>query len=187
DIDISSQLEQLNVPAVVLHARGDRVTPASEGMEIARTIKGARFVELDSANHILLSDESAFQRFVAETTAFASDVLQSRTVPPISHRTRRQATILSASFVSQLHSVEGLPPEVTLEAVDPLLARATELVRMNGGIILNASENGLTAAFGAPKPLEDHSAFACRTALELRKLTFGEAGSKIGVCIALDT
>jgi pimeloyl-ACP methyl ester carboxylesterase/class 3 adenylate cyclase/tetratricopeptide (TPR) repeat protein len=187
DVDISPLLEKLNVPAVVLHARGDRVTPASEGMEIARTIKGARFVELDSANHILLSDEAAFHSFVAEATAFASDVLQSRTVVPISHRTRRQATILSASFVSQLQSVEDLPPEVALEAVDPLLASATELVRMNGGIILNASENGLTAAFGAPKPLEDHSAFACRTALELRKLTSGQAGSKIGVCIALDT
>ncbi len=184
DVDISPVLERLNVPALVMHARDDRVTPISESLIIARTIRGARFVELDSANHILLADEPAFRDFVAETRAFASDVLNSRSMAPIGHRTRRQATILSASFISSGEPVDELPPEIALAAIDPLLVRAAEIVRLNGGVMLNASENGLTASFGAPRPLEDHAAFACRAALELRKLA---STSPIRICIALDT
>ncbi len=187
DIDISTTLERLHVPALVMHARGDRVSPLSEGLGIARKIRGARFVELDSANHILLSEEPAFQNFVAEASAFAGSVLKSAAVAPLGHKTRRQATILSASFVSSLPSSDELPPEAALEVVDPLLTRAAELVRTNGGIVLNASENGLTAAFGAPTALEDHAAFASRTALELFRFASGEANSPIRMSIALDT
>lgn len=187
DIDVSASLDRITVPTLVLHARNDRVAPLSEGLEIARRVRGARFVELDSANHILLSEETAFDGFVAEATAFASAVLQSRPAMAMSHKTRRQATILSANFVAALNSGDELAPEVALEAVDPLLSRATELVQTNGGIILSASETGLTASFGAPRPLEDHAAFACRTALALRQLAAAQPGSAIRICIALDT
>jgi pimeloyl-ACP methyl ester carboxylesterase len=187
DTDVSHALERLNVPALVMHARGDRVAPLAEGMDVARKIQGARFVELDSANHILLSEEPAFQTFVAEATAFASATLQSPAAAPVSHKTRRQATILSASFASTLELSDELSPEIALEAVDSLLAAATDLVRSNGGIVLSASENGLTASFGAPKALEDHAAFACRTALALRRLACAEASPTIRICIALDT
>ena len=98
DIDISRSLERLHVPALVLHASGDRVAPLSEGLELARTITGARFVELDSANHILLAEEPAFRSFIAEVSAFANEALQARTVVPVDPRTRRQATILSRRF-----------------------------------------------------------------------------------------
>ncbi|QIG52337.1 alpha/beta fold hydrolase [Nordella sp. HKS 07] len=93
DIDVAAAMDRITVPTLVLHARNDRVAPLSEGLDIARRIKGARFVELDSANHILLSEEAAFQGFVAETTAFANSVLQSRPAMAMSHKTRRQATI----------------------------------------------------------------------------------------------
>lgn len=187
DIDVSAALDRITVPTLVLHARNDRVAPLSEGHDIARRIRGARFVELDSANHILLSEEAAFQGFVAEATAFASSVLQSRPAMAPSRKTRRQATILSASFVSALDPADEQAPEVALDAVDPLLSRATELVQTNGGIVLSASETGLTASFGAPKPLEDHAAFACRTALALRQLASAQTGAAIRICVALDT
>jgi hypothetical protein len=40
---------------------------------MAREIPNARFVALDSANHIVLSHEPAWQRFVAEVCAYLSD------------------------------------------------------------------------------------------------------------------
>ena len=187
DLDISKQLRHLQVPALVLHARSDRVAPISEGVQLAKGIKEVRFVELDSKNHILLAEEPAFQKFVAEATAFANEVLEERTVAPVIRRTRRQATILTVDFVSSVKGIDQLLPEVALEAVDPLLRKAVELVQKNGGSVLNASENGLTAAFGAPEPLEDHAAFACRTALGLRDLTLEQAASIARVRIALDT
>ena len=164
-----------NVPALVLHASGDRVAPLSEGLELARTIAGARFVELDSANHILLAEEPAFRSFIAEVSAFANAALQGRAVVPADPRTRRQATILSADF-RYADQAESLPPEVALERVDAMLERAAALVRENGGTVLTISENELVASFGAPEPLEGHAALACRTALGLRELALGHAG-----------
>ena len=186
DVDVSRTLQQLHVPALVLHASGDRVAPLSEGLEIARTITAARFVELESANHILLAEEPAFRTFIAETSAFANDALQARTMVPIDQRTRRQATILSAEFVHAVRATEDLLPEVALELVDPLLAQAAALVRENGGTVLTISENELIASFGAPEPLEGHAALACRTALGLRELLVGHA-SMTGVRVALDS
>jgi pimeloyl-ACP methyl ester carboxylesterase/DNA-binding SARP family transcriptional activator/tetratricopeptide (TPR) repeat protein len=187
DIDVSSTLARLDVPALVLHARDERVVPVSQGVEFARSIKGARFVELESMNHILLADEPAFESFIAETTAFANDALQARSITPVDQRKRRQVTILSADFVRQVELGADVRPEIELEVIDSLLMKATELVRANRGSMLHASENGLTASFGAPEPLEDHAAFACRAALALRDLTSGGAASRIGIRIALDT
>jgi pimeloyl-ACP methyl ester carboxylesterase/class 3 adenylate cyclase/tetratricopeptide (TPR) repeat protein len=187
DVDISPTLERLQAPTLVMHARGDRVTPLSEGLELATAIKGARFVELDSVNHILLAEEPAFHSFIAETTAFANGALQARRVSPADQRTRRQATILSLDFAGPVETTDDFSPELALEAIDPLLAKAAELVRANRGTVLNASENGLTASFGAPEPLEDHAAFACRAALELRKLALGRDDWMTRVRIALDT
>ncbi len=187
DIDISRSLERLTVPTLVLHASGDRVVPFSEGTEIARTIAGARFIELDSANHILLAEEPAFRSFVVEVSAFANEALQARTVVPVDPRTRRQATILCAGFRCSEQAMESLPLEIVLERVDPFLTQAAALVRENGGTVLTISESELVASFGAPEPLEGHAALACRTALGLRELAPSHADSITGFHVVLDT
>jgi len=63
DTDISSELRQVRTPTLVLHARGDRVAPLSEGRLLASEIAGAQFIELESRNHILLEHEPAWARF----------------------------------------------------------------------------------------------------------------------------
>jgi pimeloyl-ACP methyl ester carboxylesterase/DNA-binding CsgD family transcriptional regulator len=70
-MDISAQLGQVRVPALILHARDDHVVPLAEGRLLAEAIPGAEFVELDSRNHILLADEPAWRRFQEEVLAFA--------------------------------------------------------------------------------------------------------------------
>src|SRR5262245_31109596 len=187
DVDISAQLPRLRVPALVLHSRADRVAPLSGGAELARSIPGARFVELESSNHILLAEEPAFQQFVGEVTGFANSVFQTRAIVPIDHRTRRQATILCADFVSPVQAMDEFFPEMALEIVDPLLMKAAEHVRANGGTVLGVTESGLTASFGAPDALEGHAALACRTALELRDMVRGDPRSMTRVRVALDT
>jgi pimeloyl-ACP methyl ester carboxylesterase/DNA-binding CsgD family transcriptional regulator len=62
-VNIESQLSQVRVPTLVLHARDDAVVPVSEGRLLASGIPGAEFVELDSRNHILLEAEPAWRRF----------------------------------------------------------------------------------------------------------------------------
>jgi pimeloyl-ACP methyl ester carboxylesterase/DNA-binding CsgD family transcriptional regulator len=69
-VDVRDLLPQISVPTLVMHARHDEVVPFSEGQLIASSIPDARFVELDSANHILLESEPAWQRFKEEVLAF---------------------------------------------------------------------------------------------------------------------
>jgi DNA-binding NarL/FixJ family response regulator len=54
----------------VLHARPDEAVPLSQGRLIASRIAGAKFVELDSANHILLETEPSWERFKKEVLQF---------------------------------------------------------------------------------------------------------------------
>ena len=44
--------------------------PVEQGRLLASLIPGARLVVLDSENHILLADEAAWPRFLAELNAF---------------------------------------------------------------------------------------------------------------------
>ncbi len=69
-INVMSLLPEIGVPTLVLHARGDRASPFDHARDIAARIPGARFVPLDSRNHILLADEPAWRAFVAEVTDF---------------------------------------------------------------------------------------------------------------------
>jgi len=72
-IDVRHLLAHVRHPTLVMHARGDQAIPLEEGERMARGIPGARFVALDSNNHILLDREPAFVRFVDETKAFLQD------------------------------------------------------------------------------------------------------------------
>jgi DNA-binding NarL/FixJ family response regulator len=62
-VDVTSLLGRVRVPTLVMHARRDEVVPLLEGRRLAGEIAGADFVELESANHVLLADEPAWQVF----------------------------------------------------------------------------------------------------------------------------
>jgi len=70
DVDISDLLGRIRVPTLVMHGRRDEVIPFSEGQYLASNIPGADFIELDSCNHILLSNESAWAQFRREVANF---------------------------------------------------------------------------------------------------------------------
>jgi len=61
--DVADRLSQVRVPTLVLHPRRDAMVPFDEGRLLASGIPGARFVELDSPNHVLLEHEPAWDRF----------------------------------------------------------------------------------------------------------------------------
>jgi DNA-binding CsgD family transcriptional regulator/alpha-beta hydrolase superfamily lysophospholipase len=63
NIDVSERLALVRVPTLVLHPRRDAMVPFDEGRRLAAGIPGARFVELDSGNHVLVEGEPAAERF----------------------------------------------------------------------------------------------------------------------------
>ena len=69
-IDVTALAPRVTVPTLVLQATGDGVVPFDAGRDLAANIPGARFVPLESKNHVLLEDEPAWARFVEEVRAF---------------------------------------------------------------------------------------------------------------------
>jgi pimeloyl-ACP methyl ester carboxylesterase/DNA-binding SARP family transcriptional activator len=70
EVDLSDRLAEVSVPTLVMHATGDAMVPFEEARILAAGIPDARFVALESNNHLLLDDEPAFARFLAEIRAF---------------------------------------------------------------------------------------------------------------------
>lgn len=93
-VDICHLLGQVRVPTLVLHARGDEVVPFSEGQRLAGEIPGARFVELDSRNHVLQADEAAWKTFKEAVLDF-TQVAGEYAVSTVDRLSRRERQILS--------------------------------------------------------------------------------------------
>jgi pimeloyl-ACP methyl ester carboxylesterase len=70
EIDVTALLGQVRVPTLVLHARGDAQVPFEQGRKLAAGIPGAKFVALQSNNHILLEQDPATPRFFDELSLF---------------------------------------------------------------------------------------------------------------------
>jgi pimeloyl-ACP methyl ester carboxylesterase/DNA-binding CsgD family transcriptional regulator len=102
NIDVTGRLAAVRVPTLVLHPRRDAMVPFAEGRELASGIPSARFVELDSANHVLIGGEPAWERFMR----VAGEFLGWRRQPP-----RRRAADGPASS-EELAALTGREREV---------------------------------------------------------------------------
>ena len=70
--DVIDLLGALRLPTLVVHGRGDRMNPFDDGRFLAANIEGARFLALETSNHIVLEHESAWPIFVAQVEEFVS-------------------------------------------------------------------------------------------------------------------
>ena len=69
-IDVQHLAPKVTVPTLVMHPRQDASIPMEESRLLAALIPDARFVPLESRNHILLEQETVWSRFLAEVRAF---------------------------------------------------------------------------------------------------------------------
>jgi pimeloyl-ACP methyl ester carboxylesterase/DNA-binding winged helix-turn-helix (wHTH) protein len=72
-IDITELAPRVRAPTLVVHGTGDAAVPFDQGRRLAGLIPGARFVSLESQNHILLEDEPAWPRFLDEMRRFLAE------------------------------------------------------------------------------------------------------------------
>lgn len=68
NVDVMDLLPRVKVPTLVMHATRETRVPCALGQEIAAGIAGAKFVPLDSRNHLILADEPA-HRAMADAIA----------------------------------------------------------------------------------------------------------------------
>jgi pimeloyl-ACP methyl ester carboxylesterase/DNA-binding CsgD family transcriptional regulator len=86
--DVTNEASRVRCPTLVIHARDDGLVPFAEGRLLATLIPGARFVALESRNHILLEDEPAWKHFQAEVRSFLgpAEVSAPPELPDLSNR-----------------------------------------------------------------------------------------------------
>ena len=70
DIDVVELLPRVQVPTLVLRCRHDNGAPFEQDRLLARSIARAKFVTLESDNHVVLAGEPAWPRLISEIAAF---------------------------------------------------------------------------------------------------------------------
>ena len=70
EIDVVGLLADVRVPTLVMHARADAQVPFEYGRQLAAGISGAKFVALQSNNHVLLEQDSATERSLKRSVFF---------------------------------------------------------------------------------------------------------------------
>jgi len=103
--DVRDTARRVTQPALVLHAREDRAVPYEEGRRLASLLPDARFVTLETENHIIQEAEPAWQVFLSEVRAFLGDDERGRTVPAdlsdLSEREREVLELVAAGMSNQ--------------------------------------------------------------------------------------
>jgi pimeloyl-ACP methyl ester carboxylesterase/DNA-binding CsgD family transcriptional regulator len=99
--DVSDRAREVTQPALVLHARQDRVVPYEEGRRLASLLPDGRFVTLDSDNHILQEREPAWEVFLAEVRAFLGEPPPAADVSELSRRELEVLALVAAGMSNE--------------------------------------------------------------------------------------
>jgi pimeloyl-ACP methyl ester carboxylesterase/DNA-binding CsgD family transcriptional regulator len=118
-IDIRDTAPKVRCPTLVFHAREDPCFPFEEGRLLASLIPEARFVPLDSKNHLPFETEPAWAAFLAELRAF----LPSRPSASVAHDARVDAPEKPQLTPRQLQVLR----EIGLGQTDKQIARKLSL------------------------------------------------------------
>jgi pimeloyl-ACP methyl ester carboxylesterase/DNA-binding CsgD family transcriptional regulator len=71
-LDVTSLAPQVRCPTLVMHSRSETRIPFEEGRLVATLIPGARFLPIESRNHLPLRDEPAFAQINTALREFLS-------------------------------------------------------------------------------------------------------------------
>jgi pimeloyl-ACP methyl ester carboxylesterase/DNA-binding CsgD family transcriptional regulator len=93
-IDVAELAPRVDVPTLVLHSRRDARVPFEKGRELASLIPRARFVPLDSHNHLPMADEPAFGEMIAAMDEFLRTDSPTPAPAAYAELTRREREIL---------------------------------------------------------------------------------------------
>lgn len=139
--DVSAIVPQVARPALVTHVRGDCVIPFDEGRGVAATIPGARFLPLESRNHLLLANEPAWTELAAAMERFlAADAPPAPRMEGLTGREREVLDLLAQGLPNKTIGARlGISEATARNHVSAILAkmgvrsRAEAIVRARRG------------------------------------------------------
>jgi len=93
-LDVKDLAPRVSCPTLAFHSRGDQLIFFDQGRKLAALIPGARFVPLESKNHLPFRDEPAWQVLVAALRSFLDQDAGTSTPLPMKALTSRQREVL---------------------------------------------------------------------------------------------
>jgi class 3 adenylate cyclase/pimeloyl-ACP methyl ester carboxylesterase len=143
EIDVTGFLSQLRTPAMVMHARGDRVVHVANGRFLASAIAGARYLEYPSDDHVW--GLSSQWRSVEDA---AIEFVTGRPPgPPVSSTF---ATVVFTDLVGSTAKEAELGDEAWRGVLDRHDRLGAELFAGRGGRLVKQTGDGLLATFPDP-------------------------------------
>jgi pimeloyl-ACP methyl ester carboxylesterase len=176
-IDVRPILPTITAPTLVIHAREDRVVPVQAGRYFADHIPGARYLEVDSADHLpWFSDPD---RILTEIEEFLTG---SHAAPAQAHRALR--TVLFTDIVASTQHAAATGDERWRAVLQRFREITADLTQRFGGTVVQHTGDGHLATFDGPT-----QAIRCAEALRTDAETLGiqiRAGIHTGECELLD-
>jgi class 3 adenylate cyclase len=175
-VDVRHVLGAIRVPTLILHRSGDLDVNVEEGRWIAGRIPGARFVELDGADHLLWAGD--VDSVVDEVEEFLTGV---RTGP---EPDRVLATVLFTDIVGSTERAVAAGDRAWASLLEEHHAAVRRQLERFRGVELDTAGDGFFAAFDGP-------ARAIRCALAIREAVHAldlevRAGVHTGECERVD-
>jgi pimeloyl-ACP methyl ester carboxylesterase len=176
-IDVRPILPTISAPTLVIHAREDPVVPVQLGRYLADHIPDARYLEVDSADHLpWLSDPDTI---LTEIEEFLTG---SHAAPAQSHRALR--TVLFTDIVASTQHVAATGDERWRAVLQRFREITADLTERFGGTVVQHTGDGHLITFDGPT-----QAIRCAEAVRADAETLGiqiRAGIHTGECELLD-
>ena len=176
-IDVRPILPTITVPTLVTHAREDVAVPVQFGRYFADHIPGARYLEVDSADHWPWFTEP--DKVLTEIEEFLTG---SHAAPAQSHRALR--TVLFTDIVASTQHAAAKGDERWRAVLQRFGEISAELTERFGGTVVKSTGDGHLMTFGGPT-----QAIRCAEALRVDAETMDleiRAGIHTGECELLD-
>jgi len=142
-LDVKDVAPRVTCPTLVFHSRGDQLIFFEQGRKLAALIPGARFVPLESKNHLPFPEEPAWHTFVAEARPFLA-----------AERAGARASAAPTLTSRQLEVLRGVGRGLTDKEIAHELSLSPRTVEMHVARILAALESANRAqAVGKAKGL----------------------------------
>jgi pimeloyl-ACP methyl ester carboxylesterase/class 3 adenylate cyclase len=175
-MDIRPILPTITAPTLVIHARGD-VIPVQGGRYLADHIPGARWLEVDGADHVPWFTEP--DKILTGIEEFLTG---SRAAPAQSHRALR--TVLFTDMVASTERAAAAGDERWRAMLHRFGEITTELTQRFGGTVVKSTGDGHLTTYDGPT-----QAIRCAEALRADAESLGiqiRAGIHTGECELLD-
>ena len=176
-IDVRPILPTITVPTLVTHAREDVAVPVQFGRYFADHIPGARYLEVDSADHWPWFTEP--DKVLTEIEEFLTG---SHAAPSQSHRALR--TVLFTDIVASTQHAAAKGDERWRAVLHRFGEISAELTERFGGTVVKSTGDGHLMTFDGPT-----QAIRCAEALRVDAETMDleiRAGIHTGECELLD-